>query len=99
MAAFYAASKTGATPPVTEWPKVIEDPGHAGQKFRASIFVTIMFCVLLNTNVHAFVNSVMALFTSNANGVIDQMGALTSQGYFILGSIFWFGLVYLYRSI
>ena len=98
MAAFYAASKTGATPPMTEWPKVIEDPGHAGQKFRASIFTTILFCVLFNTNVHAFINSVVSLFTSNAHGVIDELGSLTGQGYFVIGSVFWFGLVYFYRT-
>lgn len=99
MAAFYAASKTGAAPPLTEWPTVIEDPGRAGQKFRASIFATIMFCVLLNSNVHSFINSVWALFTSNAQGIINEMGYLTSQGYFVIASIFWFGLVYFYRTI
>lgn len=55
---------------------------------NSSIYLTILFVVLSSTQIHTFLNNFYGMWTSQPNGLLDEVGLPTFKGTIVFGGLF-----------
>jgi len=92
--------------PVTHYSSKITSPipiaQYASQNkipvIHSAIYLTILFVVLSNTQIHTFLNNFYGLWTSQPNGLVDEIGFPTFRGTVLFGSLFFFTTLWLLKK-
>lgn len=64
----------------------------------SAIYLTILFMILSNKNVHKFMNNFYGMWTSQSNGFIDEMESLTFKGTIVFGVLFFIITLWLLKK-
>jgi hypothetical protein len=55
---------------------------------HSAIYLTILFVVLSSTQIHTFLNNFYGMWTSQPNGLLDEVGFPTFKGTVVFGGLF-----------
>uniref|UniRef100_A0A6C0CQA0 Uncharacterized protein n=1 Tax=viral metagenome TaxID=1070528 RepID=A0A6C0CQA0_9ZZZZ len=92
--------------PVTHYSAKIASPSPATQYtfqnkipvIHSAIYLTILFVVLSNTQVHTFLNNFYGMWTSQPNGLLDELGFPTFKGTILFGGLFFISTLWIIKK-
>lgn len=79
-------------------PSVPIQPKPKTSVIDSAIYLTILFTVLSNKNIHIFMNNFYNMWTSQPNGFLDETESLTFKGIIVLGILFFVVTLWLLKK-